>query len=95
MYITPDKGLDKTFLKAGEEVLIYRSRWEGDWTIQEVKSAVTMKITNGHHSKVVHVNRLRHRFQKQPEEIEEPQGKGEASWAPPEIEHLIIPSDPP
>ena len=70
-------------------------RWEGDWTIQEVKSAVTMKITNGHHSKVVHINRLRHRIQKQPEEIEEPQGKGKAPWAPPKIEHLIIPSDPP
>ena len=39
-------------------------RWEGDWTIQEVKSAVTMNNTNGHHSKVVHVNRLRHRIQK-------------------------------
>ena len=66
-----------------------------DWTIQEVKSAVTMKITNGHHSKVVHVNVLRHRIQKQPEEIEEPQANGEAPWVPPEIEHLIIPSDPP
>ena len=70
-------------------------RWEGYWTIQEVKNAVTMKITNGHHSKVVHVNRLRNRIQKQPEEIEEPQGNGEAPWAPAEIEHLIIPSDPP
>ena len=70
-------------------------RWEGDWTIQEVKSAVTMKITYGHHSKVVHVNHLRHRIQKQPEEIEEPQGIGEALWVPPEIDHLIIPSDPP
>ena len=62
--------------------------WEGGWTIQEVKSAVTMKITNGYHSKVVHVNRLRHRIQKQPEEIE-------STWVHPEIEHLIIPSDPP
>ena len=59
-------------------------RWEGDWTIQEVKSAVTMKITNGHHFKVVHVNRLRHRIQKQPEEIEEPQGNGKAPSDPPE-----------
>ena len=32
-------------------------RWEGDWTIQEVKSTVTMKITNGHLSKVVHVRK--------------------------------------
>ena len=36
-------------------------RWEGGWTVQEVKSAAKMKITNGHYSKVVHVNCLRHR----------------------------------
>ena len=46
-------------------------RWEGGWIIQEVKSAVTMKIKNDHHSKVVHVNCLRHRIQKLPEEIAE------------------------
>ena len=47
-------------------------RWDGGWIIQEeVKSAVTMKIKNDHHSKVVHVNCLRHRIQKLPEEIAE------------------------
>ena len=33
MYIIPDKGLDKTFLKAGEEVLIYRSVLSGKGTV--------------------------------------------------------------
>ena len=66
-------------------------QWEGGWTIQEVKSTVTMKIMNGHHSKVVHVNHLRHRIQKQPEEIEEAQCNGKVPWAHPKIEHLIIP----
>ena len=50
-----------------------------------------MKIMNGHHSKVVHVNRLRHRIQKQPEETEEAQCNGKVPWA----EHLIIPLDAP
>ena len=36
--------------------------WEGRWFIQEVKIAVTMKIMNGHHSKVAHVNRLQHKI---------------------------------
>ena len=54
-----------------------------------------MKITNGHHSNVVHVNCLQHRIQKQPEEIEEAQYNGKVPWAHPEIEHLITPSDPP
>ena len=34
MYITPDKGLDNTFLKAGEEVPIYRSMLSGKGTVQ-------------------------------------------------------------
>ena len=52
-----------------------------------------MKIVNGQHYKVVHVNRLRHRVQLQPEE-------GNVSsktmpWSPPEIEHSIISTDTP
>ena len=50
-----------------------------------------MKITNGYHSKAIHVNHLRHRIQKQPKE---PQCNGKAPWTLPEFEHLIIPSDP-
>ena len=70
-------------------------RWEGGWKVQEIKSPVTMKITNGHHSKVVHVNRLRHRIQFQPDEGEDRQCSEGISWNPPEIEHSIIPADTP
>ena len=37
--------------------------WEGEWKIAEVKNDVNVKISKGMQSKVVHVNRLRHRFQ--------------------------------
>ena len=71
-------------------------RWEGGWKIQEVKTPVTMKITNGHYSKVVHVNRLRHRVQFQPEESEvRPQCSKDTPWNPPGIEHSIVEADAP
>ena len=71
-------------------------RWEGGWKIQEIKSPVTMKLTNSHHSKIVHVNRLRHRIQFQAEEGEDrSQIHEDASWNPPGIEHSIIPADTP
>ena len=37
--------------------------WEGEWKIAEVKNDVNVKIPKGTQSKVIHVNRLRHRFQ--------------------------------
>ena len=37
--------------------------WEGEWKIAEVKNDVNVNISKGTQSKVVHVNRLRHRFQ--------------------------------
>ena len=42
--------------------------WEGEWKVTEVKNSVNVKITNGKQSKVVHVNRLRHRLQPTPAE---------------------------
>ena len=69
-------------------------RWEGGWEIQEVKTAVTMKIKKGHCSKVVHVNRLRHRIQRQPEEIDRTsQLSVDEPWNVPENEHSVIPAD--
>ena len=38
-------------------------RWEGQWEIQSVKGAATYEISNGSRVRVVHVNRLRHRYQ--------------------------------
>ena len=34
------------------------SRWEGNWTIKSIKSHVTMEISDGNRTRVVHVNRL-------------------------------------
>ena len=71
-------------------------RWEGGWRVEEIKTAVTMKITDGHRSKVVHVNRVRHRYQlQQGESVEQEQNKSFTTWSPPEIEHSIVPVDPP
>ena len=36
--------------------------WEGGWTIQAVKSPVTVKVSDGQQTKVVHVNCLRYRL---------------------------------
>ena len=33
-------------------------RWEGNWMVKRVKSPVTMEISDGKHTKVVHKNRL-------------------------------------
>ena len=38
-------------------------RWEGNWKIKSVKSSLNMEITDDKRTKVVHVNRLRHRIQ--------------------------------
>ena len=38
-------------------------RWEGKWKVVEMKGPVTVEITDGRRTKVVHVNRVRHRNQ--------------------------------
>ena len=38
-------------------------RWEGKWKVKSRKSPVTMEITDGKRTKVVHVNRLQPRIQ--------------------------------
>jgi len=35
--------------------------WKGRWKVEEIKDSVNVRISNGSQSKVVHVNRLRHR----------------------------------
>ena len=38
-------------------------RWEGNWTVRSVKSPVTVEISDGDRTKVVHINRLHIRIQ--------------------------------
>ena len=33
-------------------------RWEGSWIVRSIKSSVTVEITDGERTKVVHTNRL-------------------------------------
>ncbi len=41
-------------------------QWEGRWKIKSVKGPVTMEITDGQRTRVVHTNRLQHRTQPSP-----------------------------
>ena len=34
-------------------------RWKGNWTVRSMKLSVTVEITDGERTKVVHTNRLR------------------------------------
>ena len=43
-------------------------RWEGKWKVKSMKSPVTIEITDGKRTKVVHVNRLQPRIQPSVEE---------------------------
>ena len=70
-------------------------KWEGGWKISSIKSPVTTEITDGQRIKVVHVNRLRHRF---PESGDEqlPLSQHDTHsprWEPPWVEHYCIPSE--
>ena len=70
------------------------SRWEGGWKIKSIKSPVTMEITDGRRTKVVHVNRIRHRLP-DPSELTSspPQDTRSQPWEPPWAEHYSTPSE--
>ena len=69
-------------------------RWEGGWVVKESKSPVTMKIENNSKSqtRVVHINRLRHR--KQPQSLEATVNNRDSDyyseWIPPQVEHETV-----
>ena len=65
-------------------------RWEGGWRVTFVKSPVTIEISNGRKSKVVHSNRLQHRFQAAANSSESTvTNKAVPLWTPPQVEHVI------
>ena len=53
-----------------------------------------MKICDGKRTGVVHINRLRHRFQPALEE-DGVQNENSPPWTPPQIEHDMVPCDIP
>ena len=64
-------------------------KWQGKWEVLEIKSPTDVKITNGQVTKVVHVNRLRHR--KQPQHTSAPVTDIPSNtWFPPQVDHHII-----
>ena len=65
-------------------------RWEGGWRISEVMSPINMKISDGQRTRVVHVNRLRHRIQPQPNDPTIPFQHRTSNSYPPQIEHLVV-----
>jgi len=65
-------------------------RWDEKWIISKVKGPCNLELTDGHQSKVVHVNCVRHRIQPD-------QAKGHAiteqqplQWNPPEFLLLLV-----
>ena len=65
-------------------------RWEGEWRVKSVKSPCTMEITDGQRTRVVHVNRLRHRVQ--PTVTVAPNGADSSQgWHPPQVDHVVLP----
>ena len=98
------EAYDKTYkargrkFKIGEAVWLsiptagkLQSRWEGMWIVKAIKSEVNLEISDGVRTKVVHVNRIRHRLQPQPGDDASPadDSEGHNSWVPPQIDHFI------
>lgn len=71
-------------------------RWEGNWTVCSAKTPVSIEITDGQKTKVVHVNRLRLRIQPEQNETlrENPKnGQTAKEWEAPQVEHFNMPSE--
>ena len=68
-------------------------RWEGEWVIKSIKSPTTIQITNGRSTKVVHMNRIRHRNIPNISTVQT--NAGSSQWTPPTVEHMTLSSDPP
>ena len=71
------------------------SRWEGEWIIKSVKNEINMEITDGTRTRVVHINRLHHRNQRQFKEVPPNDHPTNDVWTAPQIEHIITSPDLP
>ena len=66
--------------------------WEGQWESQSVKGAATSEIIDGSRVRVIHVNRLRHRYQ--PLNTTAPLVQPcPVHWEPPSVSHEEIMTD--
>ena len=78
-------------------------RWEGKWKVKTRKSPITMEITDGKRTKVVHANHLQPRIQPSVEEdvnsgaqhIQRVDPRHHVQWEAPHVEHFDFGSPPP
>ena len=73
-------------------------RWEEEWVIKSVKSPLSMEITNGKNTKVVHTNRLQYRnipSYTRLQEAEPNTAITNRQWHAPTVDHLYLPPPPP
>ena len=62
-------------------------RWEGKWKVSQVKSPVTVEISDGCRVEVVHINRLQPRLQEGSREQSIEHEKMH-QWNPPQIDQV-------
>ena len=63
-------------------------RWEGKWKVSQVKSPVTVEISDGCRVKVVHINWLQLRLQEGSRE-QSIKYENMHQWNPPQIDHCF------
>ena len=75
-------------------------RWEGEWVVKTIKSPVNVEITDGNRTKVVHTNRLQHRYipgvndmAVEGSTVGNDASANKSDWIPPEVDHIILPPD--
>ena len=59
--------------------------WKGGWRVTEMKSPVTVEITNDQQTRLVHINRLRRRIQLSWQSVV--QQNSTTEWTAPQIDH--------
>ena len=71
--------------------------WEGRWSAKSVKTPLTVEITDGVRTKIVHVNRIRQRVVLNSIKVEEPSRRvlqePHQNWEAPQNDHFETPGN--
>ena len=91
-----DHSKQRTF-KVGDPVWLSQPtagkldpKWDGSFTVKSIYSPVTLQISNGKTTKVVHLNRLRHRLQPANHDTVHPVTLQAPPWTAPQITHVEL-----
>ena len=91
-----DHSKQRTF-KVGDPVWLSQPtagkldpKWDGSFTVKSIYSPVTLQISNGKTTKVVHLNRLRHRLQPANHDTVHPVTLQALPWTAPQITHVEL-----